>query len=218
MATAFQASVQDANFASSGSLSLTGLGLSSGDLIVYFVSCSGSVTQANLRPSGYSDGPVIIDIDLNLAMFYKISNGSETSIAFPGGSPTFLYRQVVSFRDSGHAFTGAAVVDSASQLTNSNPSPQVLSLSGDTPIVVVGGYAVADNIVSPTVSPTEDGSVASVGDAATFQLIKYKTYNSGPVNTTIDSGDGGSDNGLMSMALRLTPANPIVLSSMLMMF
>lgn len=87
------------------------------------------------------------------------------------------------------------------QDTSGNPSPQTVTASNATnPVVVIAHYAASAAVDPRTFTPAADGEILG---GSNRNYAKYKIYNSGPQNVTVDMDDEGV-NYLGSFYLEIT--------------
>lgn len=203
----------DSGFNNTSTVSLAGV--QAGDLIV-FMECAligdGGLPPSSAVPSGYTSittGSVSTSQGDRCTLSYKIATGGETSItaamSVPVGS-RFLFQMV--FR-AGRAIANVTAASVNSQATAGNPTEQtVTAASGTPPLIVFGSYVSSSaaggaSVVSPaTFSPSEDGDVSQPTTA--YRILKYKIYDTGPANTSVDMDDEGAGNVLQSFYLALS--------------
>ena len=180
-------------------------GIQAGDLIVvldYAVSPASIPTA--VTPAGFTN-----DINVNDGVFcrmmlsHKIADGSEGGTSVSGmdggdgeGKLTYVFR-------GNRPIVSATVLDTAGQVTNGDPSAQVVNVSGvAASLIVIGGYACGTAAVSPrnfdTVKDGEINVSPTIGGGSGDIWLAYKVYNFSPADSTIDMGDEGSLNGLVS--------------------
>lgn len=84
-------------------------------------------------------------------------------------------------------------------LTTDPPSRVIAAGSGVAPLIVFGVYRATATLTS-TFTPAAEGSVLS----GTTAQLSYKSYVSGPLDTTIDINDAGNLNYLAGFYLQVT--------------
>lgn len=160
----------------------------SGDLIII-----GTYDVASV--SGYTEIVRTNDGDADVGVFYKKSDGSDSST-----SPTGTFLSVV-FRGNS-PILGVSIQDVGQQATNGDPSAQVItSGAGVVPLISFGSYSSFSDIDPRTFSPAKDGEI---DDGSDVQWIAWKIYNSSPANVTVDMDAEFTNNVLQSFYLQLS--------------
>lgn len=136
-------------------------------------------------------------------MSYKVLNGTEGGASLTGMTGISTRNKSVSvFRPSGAGVWGTPQ-DIGEEFSANDPSSQLINV-GSAPLICFGFYNTASGTISSRdFSPAEDAEITVAGTVA---YLKYKIYNSGPANTTVDMGDFGTFNCLSSFYLPFTPA------------
>lgn len=171
-----------------------------GDLLVLYdraVNTSG--TPTSVVPTGFS---VILnnahETVRRTTVSYKIADGTEAGASLTGMDGTSSDNKILLVFSTNGA-TAAAAYDIAFQATDGNPTAQVVNASGQTTPLVVLAFIRQVTVTNQSFSPTEDGTIVSGQNTA-----YYKIYNSSPADVTVDCGDGGNSNALMSFYIQLS--------------
>jgi hypothetical protein len=172
-------------------------GIAAGDLIVIgdrAANSSGLPTE--VTPTGFTKISGVNDGSLSrFVTSYRLADGTEggTTVATMVG--TNGDRAICEVFRGNVPIKAVAVQSAAAEITDGNPTAQVVaSGAGAVPLVVVGIGLCAIPTVDLTFSPAEDGSYAG----STTSNIKWKFYTTAPANVTADVGDTGGSNALGS--------------------
>lgn len=131
-------------------------------------------------------------------LWYKLALGTETG-ALTGMSGTANAKAMYVFRGNVPAAL-ITVADVAGQITNANPTAQVVDASGGVaPLIVIGAYGSANAVDPRTFSTTKDGEI----NPSAFLYLAYKIYNSSPADSSIDMDDEGDVNILQSCYIQM---------------
>jgi hypothetical protein len=135
---------------------------------------------------------------------YKIAAGTETTI-----TPTSTGSEIASycyiFRPS-RAITTVTANTWSSVITNVSPNTQTVDPSGLTaPVIIFGraGTADTETFTFSTASPAFDAT-DTIDNGSAYSVLGYKIYNTSPQTHTIDIGDPGLRNMLMSGAISVS--------------
>ena len=162
-------------------------------------------TPSTVTPSGFSEAVNTngtgAGVNTRQILNYKIADGTEASANFT----------IMNGSDSGYdpderglflvfranvPLASASLQDPDGQFTTGNPTAQTItSGSGTPPLIAIGTYGAFNSITTPTMSPTEDGTVSSTTTGTNDISLKYKIYNVGdsPANVSVDMGDAGGE-------------------------
>lgn len=128
---------------------------------------------------------------------YKIAEGTDAGTSITGMNGTNANSKIL-LAFSTNGATAAAAYDIAFQSTDGDPTAQVVNASGQTTPLVVLAFMRQATATGQSFSPTEDGTVTDLTSKG-----YYKIYNSSPADVTVDCGDGGTQNNLMSFYIQL---------------
>jgi hypothetical protein len=169
-------------------------------LVLWDSSFTSGAVPAKVIPAGFTEIVSIATVNLRSTASYKLCDGTEDGATITGQAGTYPEKAIMQFRGD-IAATSITVVDLASEATAADPTTQTCNASGGVvPLIVFGLYGNGTSITTRTFSPAEDAEVSvSVSTKA-----KYKIYNSSPADTTVDTGDYGVDNHLVSFYLQVT--------------
>jgi hypothetical protein len=156
---------------------------SQGDLIILWGHSGGT-------PSGFTN----IYTDGNEFLSYKLSNGTETGFTDSG--------VVAIFRADG-AISSVLPNSIDSELTNGDPSSQLVTASAaKCPAIVIAAYVSSGNVlISSAFTPDADGFV---NESDNTRALVWKIYNQNPQDHTVDMGDAGSSNYLVSCYIEIS--------------
>jgi len=174
-------------------------GIVAGDLLVLYDSAANNTTiPTAVIPSGFGSPAIInqtFSTNRRVIVSMKIANGTEAGATITGMSVNNTVNKILIVFSTNGA-TSSIAYDVDFQSTDGDPTAQtVTSASGSPPLVVLAFYR---NTTGVSFSPTEDGSVVNGG-----QQGKYKIYNSSPADVTVDLGDAGTANMLMSFYIEV---------------
>ncbi len=121
---------------------------------------------------------------------YKIADASDPNRVINGMVGTSSDRKLVYVFAGSEAITMIEILSLLTEQTNGVPTNKVItSGSALKPCIVLGFYS-QQATATQSMSPSEDGFITP----ETVNYIRYKIYNSSPVNVTLAEGDGGDDN------------------------
>lgn len=180
-------------------LTLSGLGISSGDLCVIANLCSDdTTTPTSVVPSGFTqlsttDTGTGFGQHQRFNFFYKVCTGSETTVSVMSGNQADDTLAVIWSKSSGTWGTPASVVNASDLSGATTPANQTITAgSGTAPLLVVGINCVFINsptgVVNLIMSPTADASFTT----SQYTSLGYKIYAASPANNTISSSSGSS--------------------------
>jgi len=144
-----------------------------------------------VTPSGFTNGIDTAGVTFRGMVSGKKAAGGEGAITGMNGSTTNSKIGLV-FRPS-TAFTSFSMLDTASEVTASNPSSQSCDPSAETTAAIVIGIADSfggGNGAFSTFSPSQD---ATINTSNNDMVSAYKIYNTSPQSTTIDMNDLGNN-------------------------
>jgi len=173
----------------------------SGDVMVLFDRARqvGSVPTDVLPEDWEEIGVGDNTVTIRMRTSVKIADGSDASSSITGMNGGASNRKIIAvFRGNVHANTIISA-SSAIEITNDDPSAQVISSSGGTePLVSVGGLT-AVNLTGWSFSPTAGGST----DIGTDSRLAFKIYNSSTADVTVDTTDVGVNHSLGSFYIQV---------------
>lgn len=180
--------------------------ISAGDIIVlYDNGANSSGFPTTIVPSGFV-GILNNTIAANRRCIcsYKIATGSEGGTTITGMAATSSNAKIMFvFSSNGASSVNVKDIDFASSTDTDLPAQTITSGSGTAPLVALGfSRNLLGNIGS--MSP-QDGNVSA---ATGTHYGYYKIYNSSPSDVTVDTGDGGNNNMLMSFYLEASALLP----------
>jgi hypothetical protein len=173
--------------------------IAEGDLLVlYDRATNTSGVPTSVVPSGFTS---ILDeahegIRRTICSF-KIANGTEASATITGMDGNSADVKTLIVFSTGGA-SSAIAYDVAFQSTDADATAQVVNASSGSPPLVVIAFIRQVTTTSQSFSPAQDGTVAN-GQNTGY----YKIYNSSPADVTVDCGDGGNANALMSFYIEV---------------
>lgn len=177
----------------------------SGDLLVLYdraVNVSGNPTA--VTPSGFTTVFNATDSTTRRTICsFKIANGTEAGASITGmdgNSADFKILLVFSTNGATTALSFAPKFES----TDGDPVAQVVPASQNSNPLVVLSFMRQVTATGQSFSPTQDGTVTN----GTANTAYYKIYNSGASDVTVDCGDGGNANALMSFYIAVYSATP----------
>lgn len=185
-----------------GDASVTCPTVQAGDLLIFFeyARMTTAVDPGYSIPSGFRSMVTNFIVASRCTISGKVADGSEggTVLSAMNGNGSNGHVLLV-FRGSVPiiAFT---THDTASEGTTGNPAAQVVNASLGTPPLIV--LASSSGIVAHTTSwsPAADAIFDSGSDNL---MAGYKIYNSSPADVTVDMGDLGNANQLLSCYVQL---------------
>lgn len=175
-----------------------------GDLIVLKDSAVAGVSApSTVVPSGFTsivNTSVDTTISIRQIVSYKIADGTEGSSSLTGmNGGSFNNKELIVFRGD-VPITTVTPSTPNEEATTGDPASQNAAASGGTaPLIVLAGYGSNGSVTTRSFSPAEDAEIT----AGLKSYTKYKIYNSGPSDTTVDMGDYGT-NALQSFYLECT--------------
>lgn len=169
--------------------SLSAGSITAGDLAIYIdVALDGSSMTA-VTPSGFTNflSAAANDDERRLMVSAKKASGSEGSITGMNSGVTQYTRKMGLVFRPDIEFTTITSSTPTSEITNGNPSSQIIDPSGESDPVVLIGIANAYNGSGAfsTASPAFDAQIVSSSQLR----AGYKIYNSSPASHTIDMND-----------------------------
>jgi len=177
---------------------------STGDLILLFEQRNGSTSDPG-TPSGFTRIFFGSGANHGQAWSYRIAQsgdaGSTVVLASSGNNRS----DVVVFSSSTGTITYGGSFDVDSEFTSGNPAAQtILASSGTKPLVALVGVRTGGDAVSSSFTSTS--SLITLVNGAVQFSSGYKIFNPADtaVDITVDSGDGGTRNSLVSMYIQLS--------------
>jgi hypothetical protein len=177
---------------------------STGDLILLFEQPNGSTSDPG-TPSGFTRIFFGSGAFHGQAWSYRIAQsgdaGSTVVLASGGSNRT----DIVVFSSSTGTITYGGSFDVEFKFTSGNPTPHtILASSGTKPLVALVAVRTGGDAVSSSFTST-DNLITLVNGAVNFSS-GYKIFNPADtaVDITVDSGDGGTRNSLVSMYIQLS--------------
>lgn len=167
-------------------------------LVIYDRATNTSGLPTSVVPSGFTS---ILDQGTeNLRRTicsFKIASGSEAGTSITGMNGTSANIKIMMVFSTNGA-TSAIAYDVEFQSTDADPTAQTITSSSGSPPLVAFAFIRQVTTTSQSFSPTQDGTVVN-GQNTGY----YKIYNSSPANITVDCGDGGNANALMSFYIEV---------------
>jgi hypothetical protein len=174
--------------------------VSAGDIgILLDGAVNGSGIPTNVIPAGFTQLQTS-NIDFaRTTMSYKVFDGSEDGSSLTGMNGDASNAKVLLiFRPNG-VVSSVGLSTFLQETTNGNPASQAIAASGQSaPLIRLASAAVGSNSTPP---PFAAGTFdATVTKAGSFSAIRagYTVQNSAPSDDTVDVGDNGNGNCLMS--------------------
>lgn len=162
-----------------------------GDIAILFdTATSFSATPSDVAPSGWTligtslavSGSIL---GLRSSVRYRVLTTGQPGSTVTGIAGDTMLKHMLVFRKS--AGTWQTPAGNSQQATTGNPTLQTVTV-GSAPLIVLGDYSATGDIdTGMTFSPTEAGEL-NAGDG---HHTKYKIYNTGPQNTSVDMNDEG---------------------------
>lgn len=166
---------------------------------------NGSGTPSNVLPSGFTQIQTS-NIDFaRTTMSYKVFAGSEGGSSLTGMNGVASNAKILLvFRPTG-VVSSVGVSTFLQETTNSNPASQSIAASGQSaPLIRLAAAAVGSNSTPPPFTAgTFDATVTKAGGFSAIR-IGYTVQNSSPTDDTVDVGDNGNGNCLMSGWMNFT--------------
>jgi hypothetical protein len=186
-----------------------------GDLIVVWdtatnAPAAGGPVPTAATPAGFTND---IDVDNGLdarAMFsHKIANGTEGGTSVNGMNAVDGEGKITAVFRGDAPLATASILSPAEQITDINPTAQVVtSGSGTPPLIVFGlyGNGFVATVDPRTFSPAKDNEISASILGLEDIWLAYKIYNLGdtPANVSIDMDDEGAVNELASCYIQCT--------------
>lgn len=182
-------SVFGTNTAASNSISLPASIIAGDFIVLHQFTRSAIGDAAAVTPGGFTNIHSLLNSQNRSMIDVKIANGTEGGTSITGMDDSFDFKIVVVYRGD-VPITGYTVNSLNEEGTTGNPAAQnVTSSSGTVPLVVLGHYCSTG-----TVSPRTFGVTADAELTADVNFyIKYKIYNSSPLDVSVDMDDEGSN-------------------------
>lgn len=124
---------------------------------------------------------------------YKLATGAEAGVQLTGQTSTSpgtysVVGMLLAFSGNFSSYQPNTFLYSLR--TTSNPPSRTVAAAGVAePLIVFGFYHASTSITTRTFSPAEDAEIVY----SSLMYMKYKIYNSGPQDTTIDMADYGTN-------------------------
>jgi hypothetical protein len=168
-----------------------------GVLVDGAVNASG--TPTNVIPSGFTQLQSSTIDFARTTMSYKVFDGSEDGSSLTGMNGNASNAKILLvFRPNG-TISSVGLSTFLQETTNGNPASQAIAASGQSaPLIRLACAAVGSNSTPP---PFAAGTFdATVTKAGSFSAIRagYTVQNSAPSDDTVDVGDNGNGNCLIS--------------------
>lgn len=193
--------------ATSDTQTITCPSVSQYDIGVLFDVASDATTPANIIPSGFTQ---LQTSTINIArttLSYKILAGTEGGASLTGMNSTDTAKVLLIFRPNS-GILGVGVSAFLQETINGDPASQLIAASGQVaPLIRLASAAVANPTPSspPTFTAgTFDGTVPRAGANGVAIRAGYTVQNSSPSNDTVDVGDNGAANCLISGWMNFT--------------
>jgi hypothetical protein len=129
---------------------------------------------------------------------FKIAVGTEAGTNITGMNGANNNNKILIVFSTNNAIS-ASSFDVAFENTDGDPAAQTVNASGQPTPLVVLAFMRQQTVTGQSFSPSQDGTV--VNSAVTGY---YKIYNSLPSDVTVDCGDGGTLNALMSFYIEIS--------------
>lgn len=175
--------------------------VNAGDLLLLFdFSANYSGTPTNVVPTGFTQINTDTSSNTRTTISYKIAAGTEGGSTITGMTGNFGDDKVCLRIAPNMAIATITSGSINSEVTDGDPASQnCTAASGTPPLAVFAQYGGYDDISGQTrtFSPAADAEVNS----SAYHYVKYKIWNASPSDTTIDMGDAGLDNVLVSFYL-----------------
>lgn len=146
-----------------------------------------------VTPAGYTNFINVV-ATVRLAICRKFSTGSDAGATINGMTATGgNWRNFVFVLRRTPTATSATFASINQQATTGDPTTQTVTASGGTPpLIVFGTHGVDVGFNTLVFSPAEDVLLQNNTSPAAFFDFRYKIYNTGPVDHTVDMADGGT--------------------------
>lgn len=175
-----------------------------GDIAVLFDNAVlfGGPAPASVVPSGWTS---VIDTGGTVSRVissYKLLVGGDpgtTITGMTGGS--FQSKSILVFRKTVTA-TAVSAFSAAGQVTSGDPTAQVVTSSGGVvPIIVIATYYSSfGGVTGVSFTPSATG----VFNPSNFTNVRYKVFESSPVDVTVDLGNSSGFDTLQSYYLQIS--------------
>lgn len=187
----------------STSSSITGPAtIQAGDLLILSDFAAGFELTAAV-PSGFNIETNIAQFILRHILSWKIADGSEAGASLVGMDTTAHAKILFVFRPD-VPITEVTVASGGDEGTSGDPASQIVTGSeASSPVVIIGAYNLGNNsstasINSRAFSPAKTAEINVHPISTMDSWLAYRIYNSSPSETTIDMGDSGDYNFLVS--------------------
>lgn len=155
---------------------------------------------ANVVPSGFTQIQTSTDSDFSRnTVSYKVMVGTESGSSLTGMNGAVSNAKILLvFRPNGLVLS-VGLSSFLQQTSNGDVSSQLIGASGQsTPLVRLASAAVGSNTTPPPfTSGTFDATLTRVGSFSALR-VGYTIQNTSPSNDTVDIGDNGNGNCLIS--------------------
>lgn len=202
----------------SGSSITTPSSTVAGDLIIfaeYARNSDAAVAPTSVIPTGFTQIGSSLSATAGSEGFrcnvaYKIATSADAGASRTGMSDNYMAKVMLVF-NPGSTITTTTPSTWNAQITSGDPRLQTVTATGQpTPLIVFGITATPTNGTTfDTTTPSFDAEVAQSGSVVASSVsirIGYTVYNSEstPTDHSIDDGDSGAMNALLSGYLRFT--------------
>jgi hypothetical protein len=169
-----------------------------GDLLV-LGQTGGESAPTAVNPTGFTQVSNTTNGTTRRSMVsFKIAGASDAGTTITGMNGVDNDNKILAVFSTNGALSGSAF-DLEEVTTPNNPAAQTVNAANQpTPLVVIA-FMYQASVVGRTFSPSSDGSI-TLGNAQLF----YKMYNTSPADVTVDEGDGGFANVLISFYIRIS--------------
>lgn len=194
-------------------VSLTSISLMSGDLIVVGIGCTTISDRAISTPSGFTelfDLYANDNLDANLAVSYKVSDGTETSITVTGaGAADYGAVSVVHVWRGVDQATPIDVTSTTATITNTGvPDPPSITPITRGAVILGFGYATAGTtLTAPSGTSNSVGLRALATNGSGFGIVcSHTAWTSGAYDMGNFGGSTTNTNSCCAAAVALRPA------------
>lgn len=164
---------------------------------------------SNVVPSGFTQLQTSIDEAFNAyyrtTLSYRVFDGTESGASITGMNGSRSNAKILLVFRPSRAIVGVGVSTFLEETTNDNPSPQLISASGQVaPLIRLAACVDGAGPSNPNfTSGTFDATVSKAGADNSIRA-GYTIQNTVPSNDTVDMGDASAGNCLISGWMNFT--------------
>lgn len=179
-----------------------------GDIGVLFDTATDSTSSipANVVPSGFTQLQTsAFSAFYRTTLSYKVFNGSESGSAITGMNGNHSNAKILIVFRPNAPIASVGTSTFLQETTTGNPSPQLIAAAGQgSPLIRLATCVNGAGTSSPNfTSGTFDSTITKAGSDSSIRA-GYAIQNVSPSNDTVDSGDSGAGNCLISGWMNFT--------------